>query len=732
MTTIARKSSNKESRTVIFHPLLSSQTLTTLSVKDTQASIKEWLMQLSAVFPVSPSQSQEKEQEKMTPGICGLKRLNAFAKLDRDGVFLRMYQVSLLTNTLERFSGKFPKQGMIVDGVAYRLKIAERPTKGTGYGLLEGGTKNESHSYINTRRGNDCKYNRFGMCEKMEVENEQSGICLQGDKEKRQNEKNIIPSVYNEPQRRISDRSYKPLQTGQSERESEDSTALGESSQQRRRCEGCDEREVEKPLEGSHLHKERASLVGQLCDKGGSDSSEDSGREETRTQMTWATPNASARSGRNPNTGKGEGLYYQVRERQWPTPRAGMPGSRKPGTGGKVLAEEVKKTWLTPSTVQIEGGEDRVEKRTAFRKSIGRQYVPGSLAEQVKWPTPRANKVHPVLSENIAKRNKCNLEEEVAKTIWPKKKSLTNSPTHDSMGLDINNKENKDDTKTVQAKKSTRKTLFNLQEIDEKETIREQDGGYGSIQEKEILRPDLHGSRSDEGSTGGQDINEMGDGIPSTDMRDVQEGSGEKIERASSRSGQGKQRPDKLDDSMQSMSHEMALDEWEDNDLKTDSMQDMREEGTRERVMPDAYSKKKEIRRSFINKDKSQRGRVQDNEGSPKAQPKGSLSPTWCCWLMQWPLGYDENGEITDWSSLTPIKSLLWLTWDVDPADGEVPESMPTPRAINIENKKGGIVDMERVATGIKDRVNRLKAIGNGICPPCIATAWRILSEGIE
>ena len=34
----------------------------------------------------------------------------------------------------------------------------------------------------------------------------------------------------------------------------------------------------------------------------------------------------------------------------WPTPRAGNPGSRKAGTGGKVLAEEVKKSlmWRTP------------------------------------------------------------------------------------------------------------------------------------------------------------------------------------------------------------------------------------------------------------------------------------------------------------------------------------------------------------------------------------------------
>src|SRR4030067_688853 len=44
---------------------------------------------------------------------------------------------------------------------------------------------------------------------------------------------------------------------------------------------------------------------------------------------------------------------------------------------------------LTPSTIQIEPGEDRFEKRTAFRESIGRHWVPGCLQEQLSMlPTP--------------------------------------------------------------------------------------------------------------------------------------------------------------------------------------------------------------------------------------------------------------------------------------------------------------------------------------------------------
>uniref|UniRef100_A0A6M3LNX8 Putative methyltransferase n=1 Tax=viral metagenome TaxID=1070528 RepID=A0A6M3LNX8_9ZZZZ len=50
----------------------------------------------------------------------------------------------------------------------------------------------------------------------------------------------------------------------------------------------------------------------------------------------------------------------------------------------------------------------------------------------------------------------------------------------------------------------------------------------------------------------------------------------------------------------------------------------------------------------------------------------------------------------------------MWLDWSVDPADnGKIP----------------------RIATKIKNRVNRLKAIGNGQCPPTAATAWKILTN---
>ena len=66
---------------------------------------------------------------------------------------------------------------------------------------------------------------------------------------------------------------------------------------------------------------------------------------------SWGTPQASdhiegARTAKESNQ---KCLGRDLNQMQnWPTPRAGNPGSRKPGTGGKILAEEAKKSWATP------------------------------------------------------------------------------------------------------------------------------------------------------------------------------------------------------------------------------------------------------------------------------------------------------------------------------------------------------------------------------------------------
>jgi DNA (cytosine-5)-methyltransferase 1 len=78
-------------------------------------------------------------------------------------------------------------------------------------------------------------------------------------------------------------------------------------------------------------------------------------------------------------------------------------------------------------------------------------------------------------------------------------------------------------------------------------------------------------------------------------------------------------------------------------------------------------------------------------------ETSGQLNPDWVEWLMLWPIG---------WTSLEQITELIWLDWSVDPADfGEIP----------------------RIATGVKNRVSRLQAIGNGQVPLCFAVSWLTL-----
>lgn len=65
-------------------------------------------------------------------------------------------------------------------------------------------------------------------------------------------------------------------------------------------------------------------------------------------------------------------LYFQLAVKTLPTE----------GTGFGLL--------LTPTVTQIGISENRIEKRTAYRQSVGRQYTPGNLLEQIQGmlPTP--------------------------------------------------------------------------------------------------------------------------------------------------------------------------------------------------------------------------------------------------------------------------------------------------------------------------------------------------------
>jgi len=70
--------------------------------------------------------------------------------------------------------------------------------------------------------------------------------------------------------------------------------------------------------------------------------------------------------------------------KNWPTPRAGNPGSRKPGTGGKILAEEAKKNWATPNTMDcLPSRSYEAMKRQATNGGRKNRKRPGNLREQI-------------------------------------------------------------------------------------------------------------------------------------------------------------------------------------------------------------------------------------------------------------------------------------------------------------------------------------------------------------
>jgi hypothetical protein len=78
-------------------------------------------------------------------------------------------------------------------------------------------------------------------------------------------------------------------------------------------------------------------------------------------RSNWVTPNSrdwkdsvtKLAKDRKDGKKRNDQLPRQIAEQNWPTPRAGNPGSRKPGTGGKILAEEARKSVTEIGTASL-------------------------------------------------------------------------------------------------------------------------------------------------------------------------------------------------------------------------------------------------------------------------------------------------------------------------------------------------------------------------------------------
>lgn len=90
-------------------------------------------------------------------------------------------------------------------------------------------------------------------------------------------------------------------------------------------------------------------------------------------------------------------------------------------------------------------------------------------------------------------------------------------------------------------------------------------------------------------------------------------------------------------------------------------------------------------------------------EADVEEKPHGQLNPSWVAWLMGLPPG---------WESLEPVSREDYDTWfDLHMDDMWWAEERGLPR----------------VGVKIPDRVNRLKACGNGIVPSCVAAFLRLI-----
>jgi len=96
---------------------------------------------------------------------------------------------------------------------------------------------------------------------------------------------------------------------------------------------------------------------------------------------------------------------------------------------------------------------------------------------------------------------------------------------------------------------------------------------------------------------------------------------------------------------------------------------------------------------------------IEEQGGNQQPVSGGKLNPTWVEWLMGWPL---------NWTSLEPLSAQGFNEWH---APGWWANEPP---------------DVPRVTTITKDRVDRLKAIGNGQVPMTVAAVWRLLTATPE
>ena len=154
--------------------------------------------------------------------------------------------------------------------------------------------------------------------------------------------------------------------------------------------------------------------LSEKAKKGGCKNLREEVHQYPKPSSLWPTPRATSRMAyaEKPTKSQIEGthgwnLNAAVTDslspdphRLWPTPDASIRGARKNQNGHQVTLQDA-----------VSGQTPEARAKMGFPEP-----------DQI-WPTPRANKVHPVITEEnrekLANRNKSNLEEVVAGRMWP-------------------------------------------------------------------------------------------------------------------------------------------------------------------------------------------------------------------------------------------------------------------------------------------------------------------------
>ncbi len=162
-TNTASKSSRRGSRTASSMKPRSSGILTISSspvpLKNTRA-MSMWLRQ---AFPANHSALQERKKAKTTKGISGRKRSNVFAMFDPDTHSWKTSQVCLVLGTSAKSSLRWPKQGLMRDGVCSELTMSVPRTDVKGSGSrLPAKTPSAADAYTGNMKKDEFRFGNSG------------------------------------------------------------------------------------------------------------------------------------------------------------------------------------------------------------------------------------------------------------------------------------------------------------------------------------------------------------------------------------------------------------------------------------------------------------------------------------------------------------------------------------------------------------------------------------------